>query len=129
MLISLWVLSRILPSFCEAYISSRIALGLYLAVTKELRETPIFPGNLAKYHTVEALSSSKMTAYFEEWCALTPAAGNEAFNTSNGDVSVWARLWPDLCKSFGLETPKHDEQFEGQALRELKVAFPTVEAV
>lgn len=67
-----------------------------------------------------------MTAYFEEWCGLTPAAGNETFNTSNGDVSVWARLWPELCKSFRLETPKHDEQFEGQGSRELKVTFPTV---
>jgi hypothetical protein len=67
-----------------------------------------------------------MTAYFEEWCALTPAAGNETFNTGNGDVSVWARLWPELCKSFRLETPKHDEQFEGQGSRELKVTFPTV---
>ena len=103
----------------------RIALGLYLAVTKELKETPIFPGNLTKYHTVEALSSSKLTAHFKEWCALT-AAGNETFNTSNGGVSARARLWPDLCKSFRLETPKRDEQFEGQGSRELKITFPTV---
>jgi hypothetical protein len=37
-----------------------MALGLYLAVTKELGETPTYSGSLEKYHSVEALSSATM---------------------------------------------------------------------
>ena len=107
------------------YLNLAIALGLYLAVTKELRDIPIFNGNKTKYHSVEALSSSKMNAYFEEWCALTPACANQAFNITNGDVIVWARLFPDLCANFGLERPS-EEQFEGTPPRPLVGTFPTV---
>lgn len=67
-----------------------------------------------------------MTAYFEEWCALTPQAGNEAFNTSNGDVSVWARLWPDLCSNFSLSSPPFDSQFDVPPPHPLSITFPTV---
>jgi hypothetical protein len=102
-----------------------MALGLYLAVTKELGDKPVFNGTTAKYYNVEALSSSAMDAYFEEWCALTPGCSNEAFNTSNGDVSVWARLFPDLCDFFGLDKPS-DDQFSGTPMRPLVTKFPTV---
>jgi hypothetical protein len=37
-----------------------MALGLYVAVTKELGDTPIYNGSLEKYHSVEALSSATM---------------------------------------------------------------------
>jgi nucleoside-diphosphate-sugar epimerase len=107
------------------YLNLAIALGLYLAVTKELGDAPIFNGGQTKYHSVEALSSSAMNAYFAEWCALTPSCANEAFNTSNGDVSVWARLFPDLCADIGLERPT-EEQFDAPAPRPLKGEFPTV---
>ena len=107
------------------YLNLAIALGLYLAVTKELGDTPLFNGNRAKYHSVEALSSAAMNAYFEEWCALTPACANEAFNITNGDVIVWARLFPDLCAHFGLPRPE-EEQFKGAPPRPLVGSFPTV---
>jgi hypothetical protein len=37
-----------------------MALGLYLAVTKELGDTPSYNGSSEKYHSVEALSSATM---------------------------------------------------------------------
>jgi hypothetical protein len=37
-----------------------MALGFYLAVTKELGDTPTYNGSLEKYHSVEALSSATM---------------------------------------------------------------------
>jgi hypothetical protein len=78
--------------------SHRIALGLYLSMNKELGDSPIFNGTLTKYHSAEALSSSTMNAYFAEWCALTLTCSNQAFNITNGDVSIWARLFPILCE-------------------------------
>lgn len=93
-------------------------------MTKELGDTPIFNGTSIKYHSAEALSSSAMNAYFAEWCALTPAASNQAFNITNGDVSVWARLFPTLCKDFSLSPPAA-AQFSEQPLRPFKAQFPT----
>ena len=102
-----------------------MAVGLYLSVTKELGETPDFNGTLAKYDSAEALSSSTMNAYFTEWCALTPECSNEAFNITNGDVSTWARLFPELCTFFKLRPPS-PSQFTKPAPRPFKSQFPTV---
>ena len=107
------------------YLNLAIALGLYLAVSKELGDAPIFNGNPLKYHSVETLSSSTMNAYLEEWCALTPACANQAFNATNGDSTVWARLFPDLCRYFDLEPPS-ENQFNGPAPRPLIGSFSTV---
>ncbi|PMD37598.1 hypothetical protein L207DRAFT_636273 [Hyaloscypha variabilis F] len=107
------------------YLNLAIALGLYLSVTKELGDTPVFNGTLTKYHSAEALSSSTLNAYFAEWCALTPACSNQAFNITNGDVSVWARLFPTLCTDFSLPAPS-PTQFTSPPLRPFKAQFPTV---
>lgn len=48
------------------YLNLAIALGLYLAVTKELGDAPLFNGGQTKYHSAEALFSSAMKAYFAE---------------------------------------------------------------
>jgi hypothetical protein len=37
-----------------------MALGLYLTVTKELGDAPVYNGTLEKYNSVEALSSATM---------------------------------------------------------------------
>jgi hypothetical protein len=66
-----------------------------------------------------------MNAYFAEWCALTPACANEAFNITNGDISVWARLFPVLCEYFSLPVPAAS-QFTEPPLRHFKSKFPTV---
>ena len=107
------------------FLNLAIALGLYFAVSKELGDAPIFNGNQIKYHSVESLSSSAMNAYLEEWCALTPECSNEAFNAINGDVTVWARLFPQLSAYFGLPPPS-EEQFTEPAPRPLIGYFPTL---
>jgi hypothetical protein len=87
---------------------------------------PLFNGNLEKYHSADMLSSAMVNAYFEEYVALTPSCTNEAFNITNGDVSVWARLWPDVCKFFGPNPPTEEDQFSGTPLRPVSGQFPTV---
>lgn len=103
-----------------------MTLGLYLAVTKELGDGPVFNGNLEKYHSADMLSSAAMNAYFEEYCTLTPSCANKAFNITNGDVSVWARLFPDVCDFFGLKPPTEEEQFSLPPLQPASGQFPTV---
>jgi nucleoside-diphosphate-sugar epimerase len=37
------------------------------------------------------------------WAATNPAAANQAFNITNGDLFRWNELWPKLATYFGLE--------------------------
>lgn len=81
------------------------ALGLYVAVTKELGEDLIFPGCDRFYTGFDSFTYSRLHAHFCEWAALEPRAGNQAFNVVNGDVESWQNLWPKLAKRFGLRVP------------------------
>lgn len=42
------------------------------------------------------------------WAATAPAARNETFNLTNGDVYVWRELWPALARALRVE-PGPDE--------------------
>ncbi|TVP56374.1 MAG: NAD-dependent dehydratase, partial [Halomonadaceae bacterium] len=37
------------------------------------------------------------------WAATTPGAANQAYNTVNGDVFRWRRMWREIGDYFGLE--------------------------
>jgi nucleoside-diphosphate-sugar epimerase len=37
------------------------------------------------------------------WAAESPAARNEVFNITNGDVFSWRALWPTLAETLGVE--------------------------
>ena len=39
-----------------------------------------------------------------EWAAEAPAAANETFNITNGDVFAWPEVWPALAAELGMET-------------------------
>jgi hypothetical protein len=56
-----------------------------------------------------------MNSYLEEWCALTPACSNQAFNAINGEHSTWARLFPILCNHFNVPTKR--DLFAGDSPR------------
>ncbi|RDW76470.1 uncharacterized protein DSM5745_06462 [Aspergillus mulundensis] len=49
---------------------------------------------------VDAFSSAHLNATFEEFCALTPACGNEAFNIANGDFATWSSVLPAVAAHF-----------------------------
>jgi nucleoside-diphosphate-sugar epimerase len=97
------------------FMNLAMALGLYFVVQKELGESAVFPGTQAKYHKAECFSSARQNAYMEEWCALEPSCGNQAFNAVNGDVSSWQRIFEELASYFGVEVDA--QQFEKSAPR------------
>jgi hypothetical protein len=49
------------------------------------------------------------------WAGETPAAGNETFNVTNGDVFTWPNMWPAIAEAMGMDAGP-DEPFLLQSL-------------
>jgi len=75
-------------------------IGVYAAITAELGEPFAFPGG-ARY-VAEAVDS-RLLADAMHWAAHTPAAWNETFNITNGDVFSWRDMWPAFARFLGVE--------------------------
>ncbi|KAG4257541.1 hypothetical protein FPRO03_13884 [Fusarium proliferatum] len=94
-----------------------VVLGLYFSISCEVGDKAFFPGTEYKWNSIDTFSSARMNSYIEEWCALTPEAANEAFNSVNGDIPTWRRTFTDLANYWN--TPVDEEQFNKPA------PFPT----
>ncbi|KAJ9264873.1 hypothetical protein DTO212C5_6989 [Paecilomyces variotii] len=81
------------------------AIGLYAAVTKELNQPFLFPGNPDFYTRFDCFTYSRLHGQFNLWAALEPRASNQNFNVVNGDVQSWQTLWPRLAHRYGLSIP------------------------
>lgn len=84
------------------------ALGLYVAVTKEMGKPLVFPGSPSFYTMFDCFTDASLHAEFSTWAALSsnPAVPNQAFNVVNGDVESWQNLWPKLAKKSHLNIPE-----------------------
>src|SRR5690606_39250643 len=76
--------SVVRPSFIvgavrEAAMNVLYPLGVFGAVHAHLRKPMVFPGDLATFQNSVDLSTAKVNGYLEEWAALSPNTGNEAF--------------------------------------------------
>lgn len=60
----------------------------------------VFHGTRSKYFGIDTLSSASLNAALAEYCALTPACANEAFNAANGDLTSWSRILPAVAAYF-----------------------------
>ncbi|THY47790.1 NAD dependent epimerase/dehydratase family protein [Aureobasidium pullulans] len=91
------------------------AVGIYAAITKELKQPFIWPGSPHFYTKFDSLTSSTLHAKFNTWAAFAPGAADQAFNVVNGDVESWQNLWPRVAAKFGLNIPDKmftDEDFK-----------------
>jgi len=75
------------------------AIGVYAAVRREAGLPLSFPGGPP--FVFEAVDSD-LLARAMEWAATTPAAGNEIFNITNGDVFEWQNVWPTIAEALGM---------------------------
>ncbi len=96
------------------------AIGVYAALLREAGKPLSFPGS-APWLTegVDADLLARACA----WAAASPAAANETFNITNGDVFVWQNVWPAIAETLGMEVgppqplslmeemPKHDAEW------------------
>ncbi|XP_047086747.1 (S)-8-oxocitronellyl enol synthase ISY1-like [Lolium rigidum] len=89
------------------------SLCVYAAICRKEGATLRWPGSRVAWESFSDSSDADLIAEHEIWAALDPLAKNEAFNSSNGDVFKWKRLWPILADRFGVAWAG----YEGEASR------------
>jgi nucleoside-diphosphate-sugar epimerase len=77
-----------------------LALGASAAIRRELGQPFSYPGGAP--HVMEMVDPRLLGEAFE-WAAEAPAAVNETFNITNGDVYAWPEVWPALADAFGMQ--------------------------
>ena len=80
-----------------------VAIAVYASMSKELGVPLRFPGKPGAYDALLELTDAGLLAKATVWAATEPAAANQAFNITNGDLFRWNELWPKLAGWFGLE--------------------------
>ncbi len=75
------------------------ALGAYAALRKEEGKPFSYPGG--PDYLIEA-ADARLVARALLWAARAPAARNETFNLTNGDVLVWRNVWPAIADALGV---------------------------
>ncbi|MEG3078745.1 SDR family oxidoreductase [Halomonas sp. 5021] len=92
-------------------------IAVYASICKETGRPFVFPGSQIQWNALTDMTDALVLARQMEWAVTTPGAANQAFNTVNGDVFRWRRMWREIGEYFGLdvancpETPQPlDEQ-------------------
>jgi nucleoside-diphosphate-sugar epimerase len=76
------------------------ALGVYAALLRADGRPLDYPGGAAPVsEAVDADLLARMLA----WAATEPAAANQTFNCTNGDVYSLRNVWPVVAEAFGME--------------------------
>ena len=79
-----------------------LALAVYAALLRERGEPLYFPGQGDTPVLREAVDAT-LVARAIAWGATAPAARNETFNLTNGDVFIWENVWPAIAQTLGME--------------------------
>ena len=74
-------------------------IGAYAALCRELGRPFAFPG---EFPAVWEMVDTALLAEAFAWAATAPAAANQTFNVTNGDVLVLAHAWPQITDRLGL---------------------------
>ncbi|GHB13325.1 SDR family oxidoreductase [Salinicola rhizosphaerae] len=95
-------------------------IAVYASICKATGQPFVFPGSTTQWNVLTDMTDALVLARQMEWAATTPGAANQAFNTVNGDVFRWRRMWREIGEYFGLQvadcpkTPQPlDEQMAG----------------
>jgi nucleoside-diphosphate-sugar epimerase len=80
-------------------------IGVYAAICREEGMPFSFTGGIP--YVWEAVDA-RLVADVIEWAATSPAAVNEHFNVTNGDVFEWRNLWPGMAEVLGVEPGPDD---------------------
>jgi nucleoside-diphosphate-sugar epimerase len=75
------------------------ALGVHAALMREAGDTLPYPGGAAR---ISQAVDADLLARAIAWAGNAPAARNETFNVTNGDVFVWEHVWPAIAEAVGM---------------------------
>lgn len=95
-------------------------IAVYASICVATGRKFMFPGSTDQWDFLTDMTDALLLARQMEWAALAPGAANQAFNTVNGDVFRWRRMWAEIGDYFGADiadcpdTPQPlDEQMAG----------------
>jgi nucleoside-diphosphate-sugar epimerase len=88
------------------------ALGAHAAVMRERGPILPYPGGAER---VGQAVDADLLARAIAWAGEAPAARDETFNVTNGDVFTWPNVWPAIAEAVGMR-PGPDEPFLLQSL-------------
>lgn len=98
---TIWRPQVLLGGVAGAAMNPVLAIGAYAALCRELELPFAYPG--AGAGLMELVDAALLAEAFG-WAVEAPAATNQTFNITNGDVMVMAHAWGELGASFGLDT-------------------------
>lgn len=82
-------------------------IGAYAAICRELGLPLAYPG---REGGIGEAVDADLLARALDWASEAPAARDQTFNITNGDVFAWANVWPAIARAVGLE-PAFGEPF------------------
>jgi nucleoside-diphosphate-sugar epimerase len=80
-----------------------VTLAVYGSICRARNEPFVFPGSPQQYNGVTDITDARLLGRHALWSATEPAARNEEFNTTNGDVFRWRQMWPRVADGLGIE--------------------------
>jgi len=94
-------------------------LGAYAVLRRERGLPLVHPGHP---HALTECTDARLQARAIRWAWDSPAAQDETFNVTNGDVVVWSELFPAIADFFGMplgepEPLRLRDEMPGQADR------------
>ena len=75
------------------------AIGAYAAISRARGLPLVYPG---EGHRVTEATDVRLLARAIAWAGESPAAADQIFNVTNGDVLVWQNVWPLIARQFGM---------------------------
>ncbi|MGV6394334.1 SDR family oxidoreductase [Pseudomonas caspiana] len=78
-------------------------LAVYASICKATGRPFTFPGSRVQWDSLTDMTDARIVAGQQIWASTTPAAANQAFNVTNGDVFRWSWMWRQIAQWFGVE--------------------------
>ena len=80
-----------------------VTLAVYGSICRARDEQFVFPGSPQQWNGITDITDARLLGRHAVWSATEPAAADQAFNTTNGDVFRWRQMWPRLAEALGVE--------------------------
>ena len=91
-----------------ALMNTGLTMACYATICKETGRPFAFTGVPEQWNMLTEVSDARLVARQLAWAATSREAANKAFNTGNGDVFRWRRMWRVIANYFGIEAAPYD---------------------
>ena len=86
-----------------ALMNQGVTLACYAAICRETGRPFAFTGVPEQWEMLTEISDATLVARQVAWAAVSPTARNQAYNTGNGDMFRWKRMWKIIAGHYGVE--------------------------